>query len=94
VKTKSVIGPWLVTVFFCRKENEMKSDQVKKGVERAPHRALLKACGYSDSEIHRPLIGIANSVNSVIPGHVHLNTLPRLSRPAFTWPAAHRWNSA
>jgi dihydroxy-acid dehydratase len=53
----------------------MKSDQVKKGVERAPHRALLKACGYSDDEIQRPLIGIANSVNSIIPGHVHLNTL-------------------
>jgi dihydroxy-acid dehydratase len=42
----------------------MKSDQVKKGVERAPHRALLKACGYTDSEIQRPLIGIANSANS------------------------------
>jgi dihydroxy-acid dehydratase len=53
----------------------MKSDQVKHGVERAPHRALLKACGYSDQEIQRPLIGIANSANTVIPGHVHLNTL-------------------
>jgi len=53
----------------------MKSSQVKQGVERAPHRALLKACGYSDPEIQRPLIGIANSANTVIPGHVHLNTL-------------------
>ncbi|MDA8141130.1 MAG: dihydroxy-acid dehydratase [Desulfobacteraceae bacterium] len=53
----------------------MKSNQVKQGVERAPHRALLKACGYSDPEIQRPLIGIANSANTVIPGHVHLNTL-------------------
>jgi dihydroxy-acid dehydratase len=53
----------------------MKSNQVKKGVERAPHRALLKACGYSDPEIQRPLIGIANSANTIIPGHVHLNTL-------------------
>jgi dihydroxy-acid dehydratase len=53
----------------------MKSDLVKKGVERAPHRALLKACGYGDEEIERPLIGIANSVNSIIPGHVHLDTL-------------------
>jgi dihydroxy-acid dehydratase len=53
----------------------MKSDQVKQGVERAPHRALLKACGYCDEEIKRPLIGIANSVNSIIPGHVHLDTL-------------------
>ncbi len=53
----------------------MKSDQVKQGVERAPHRALMKACGYSDPEIQRPLIGIANSANTIIPGHVHLNTL-------------------
>ncbi len=53
----------------------MKSDQVKKGIERAPHRALLKSCGYTQDEINRPLIGIANSANTVIPGHVHLNTL-------------------
>ena len=53
----------------------MKSDQVKRGIERAPHRALLKACGYTQDEIDRPLIGIANSANTVIPGHVHLNTL-------------------
>lgn len=53
----------------------MKSNQVKEGIERAPHRSLLKACGYTDSEIKRPLIGIANSANTVIPGHVHLNTL-------------------
>ena len=53
----------------------MKSDQVKQGVERAPHRALLKSCGYTQTEIDRPLIGIANAANSIIPGHVHLNTL-------------------
>ena len=68
----------------------MKSNQVKEGVERAPHRSLLKACGYTDSEIKRPLIGIANSANTVIPGHVHLNTLATLPRPAYTWPAAPR----
>ncbi len=53
----------------------MKSDKVKKGIERAPHRALMKSCGYTQDEINRPLIGIANSANTVIPGHVHLNTL-------------------
>ncbi len=53
----------------------MKSSQVKIGVERAPHRSLLKACGYTNTEIDRPLIGIANSANSIIPGHVHLDTL-------------------
>ncbi len=53
----------------------MKSDSVKKGVERAPHRALFKAMGYTDAEIRRPLIGIANSANTIIPGHVHLNNI-------------------
>jgi len=53
----------------------MKSDVVKKGVERAPHRSLFKAMGYTDTEIQRPLIGIANSVNSVIPGHIHLDKI-------------------
>jgi dihydroxy-acid dehydratase len=53
----------------------MKSDHAKKGLERAPHRALFKAMGYTDFEIQRPLIGIANSANAIVPGHVHLNTL-------------------
>ncbi|MCP4352719.1 MAG: dihydroxy-acid dehydratase [Desulfobacterales bacterium] len=53
----------------------MKSDIVKKGIERAPHRALFKAMGYTDTEISRPLIGIANSHNTVIPGHVHLDKI-------------------
>jgi dihydroxy-acid dehydratase len=54
---------------------EMKSDSVKKGIERAPHRALFKAMGYTDAEIRRPLIGIANSANTIIPGHVHLHNI-------------------
>ncbi|MCJ7615896.1 MAG: dihydroxy-acid dehydratase, partial [Desulfobacterales bacterium] len=53
----------------------MKSDNVKKGVERAPHRSLFKAMGYTDSEINRPLIGIANSANGIIPGHIHLDKI-------------------
>jgi len=53
----------------------MKSDIVKKGVERAPHRSLFKAMGYTDEEINRPLIGIAHSANAIIPGHVHLDKI-------------------
>jgi len=53
----------------------MKSDNVKQGIERAPHRALFKAMGYTDGEIGRPLIGIANSANAIIPGHVHLDKI-------------------
>ena len=49
----------------------MRSDTIKKGFERAPHRALLHACGLSDSDIARPFIGIANSYCEIVPGHVH-----------------------
>jgi dihydroxy-acid dehydratase len=53
----------------------MKSDQVKKGIDRAPHRSLFKAMGYTDREMSRPLIGIANSANEIIPGHIHLDKI-------------------
>jgi len=51
------------------------SDIIKKGIEKAPHRSLFKAMGYTDEEINRPLIGIANSKNDIIPGHIHLDKI-------------------
>ena len=53
----------------------MRSDSAKKGVERAPHRSLMKASGYADWEIERPWVGVVNAYNAIIPGHVHLNRL-------------------
>jgi dihydroxy-acid dehydratase len=53
----------------------MRSDMMKKGIERAPHRSLFKAMGYTDEEINRPMIGVVNSANDIIPGHVHLTTI-------------------
>ena len=53
----------------------MRSDLMKKGLEKAPHRSLFKAMGYTDEEITQPIIGIANSYNEVIPGHIHLNEI-------------------
>ena len=53
----------------------MRSDKMKKGLERAPHRSLFKALGLTDEEIERPMIGIANSANEVIPGHLHLHQI-------------------
>jgi len=53
----------------------MRSDLMKKGLERAPHRSLYKAMGYTDEELSRPMIGVVNSANEIIPGHVHLNTI-------------------
>ncbi|NPA95634.1 MAG: dihydroxy-acid dehydratase [Thermodesulfobacteria bacterium] len=53
----------------------MRSDKMKKGIERAPHRSLMKAMGYTDEEIKRPIIGVANSFNEIIPGHIHLRQI-------------------
>ncbi|UCF44922.1 MAG: dihydroxy-acid dehydratase [Candidatus Bathyarchaeota archaeon] len=50
----------------------MRSDEMKRGIERAPHRALLKALGLTDKEIVKPFIGIANSFTTIVPGHIHL----------------------
>jgi len=60
----------------------MRSDTVKKGFQRAPHRGLLHACGLSDEDIDRPFIGIANSFCEIVPGHVHLNKVGRLVKDA------------
>ncbi len=51
----------------------MRSDLMKKGLEKAPHRSLFKALGLTDEEIRRPLVGVANSANEIIPGHMHLD---------------------
>lgn len=51
------------------------SDSIKKGVEKAPHRSLLYALGLTYEEIKRPIIGVANSKNEIIPGHIHLDTI-------------------
>ncbi|GIM28495.1 dihydroxy-acid dehydratase [Clostridium polyendosporum] len=53
----------------------MRSDVVKKGVEKAPHRSLFKAAGLTNAELERPLIGIVTSHNEIIPGHVHLDKI-------------------
>ncbi|ODS37648.1 dihydroxy-acid dehydratase [Candidatus Altiarchaeales archaeon WOR_SM1_SCG] len=53
----------------------MKSDKTKKGIERSPHRSLMKAMGMIDAEIERPFIGVVNSWNEFIPGHIHLDKL-------------------
>ncbi len=55
----------------------MRSDEMKLGAERAPQRSLFKAMGYTDAQIKKPLIGIVNSFNEIIPGHIHLQTIAR-----------------
>jgi dihydroxy-acid dehydratase len=53
----------------------MRSDVMKKGLKAAPHRSLFKSMGYTTEEINKPLIGIANSANQIVPGHVHLDKI-------------------
>ena len=53
----------------------MRSDVVKNGFARAPHRSLLYASGLTPEELNRPLIGIVNSYNEIVPGHVHLDRI-------------------
>ncbi|MDD3753148.1 MAG: dihydroxy-acid dehydratase [Methanobacterium sp.] len=53
----------------------MRSDKIKKGIKRAPHRSLLRACGVTDAEMERPFIGIANSFTDIVPGHIHLKQI-------------------
>jgi dihydroxy-acid dehydratase len=58
----------------------MNSDAVKSGIENAPKRALLKAAGYTDAQFERPLVGIVNSFNEVVPGHIHLQNIARAAK--------------
>src|SRR6056297_150018 len=57
-----------------KKENrKMRSDKVKKGFERAPHRSLMRATGMKSDDIERPFIAVCNSYTDAIPGHRHLH---------------------
>ncbi|MGC8529501.1 MAG: dihydroxy-acid dehydratase [Leptospirillia bacterium] len=58
----------------------MRSDIMKKGVDRAPNRSLLKACGLTDADMDKPFIAVANSYVGIVPGHVHLNRLGEIAR--------------
>ena len=60
----------------------MRSDMIKRGFERAPHRSLLKATGLTDEDMVKPFIAIANSYTDIIPGHVHLNAFGEIVRQA------------
>ena len=51
----------------------MISDQVTRGVDRAPHRSLFYAAGFSDEELQKPLIGVVCAQSDIIPGHTHLS---------------------
>ncbi len=55
----------------------LRSEGLKKGLERAPHRALLRALGVLDEDMDKPFVGIANSYTDIVPGHMHLNQISK-----------------
>ncbi|WP_461210806.1 dihydroxy-acid dehydratase [Desulfocurvus sp. DL9XJH121] len=58
----------------------MRSHKITKGLEKAPHRSLLYALGLTEEEMNRPLIGVVNAANEVIPGHIHLHTIAKAAK--------------
>jgi dihydroxy-acid dehydratase len=60
----------------------MRSDTIKKGFDRAPHRALLKATGVRDEDMDKPFIAVCNSFVEIVPGHVHLNKVGEIVKQA------------
>ena len=60
-----------------RKGSNMRSDQIKKGLERTPHRALLYATGITQSDLDKPFIGVATSFSDIVPGHTAMRSLER-----------------
>jgi dihydroxy-acid dehydratase len=63
-------------------KQNMNSDTVKKGFQRSPHRALMRATGLSEADIKKPFIGIANSFCEIVPGHVHLDKVAKVVKQA------------
>ena len=56
----------------------MRSDMIKKGIEKSPHRSLLRAVGLNDEDFEKPFIGVANSFVDIIPGHIHLQEFGKI----------------
>jgi dihydroxy-acid dehydratase len=65
-----------------RQRLAMRSDKIKKGAQRAPHRALLKATGVSDADMAKPFVAVVNAYVDIVPGHVHLQELGRIVKDA------------
>ena len=53
----------------------MKSDNVKAGMQQAPHRSLFNALGFTEEEMKKPMVGIVSSYNEIVPGHMNLDKI-------------------
>lgn len=62
--------------------DSMRSNMIKKGIDRAPHRSLLRAAGVKEEDMDKPFIGVCNSYIDIIPGHMHLNKFAEVAKQA------------
>ena len=69
----------------------MRSDSVKTGTAQAPHRSLFNALGYTEEERRRPLIGIVNSYNEIVPGHMNLDKITEAVKMGVAMAGGTRW---
>jgi dihydroxy-acid dehydratase len=76
------VGPYDYTKKDNFLELTMRSDTIKSGFQRAPHRGLLHACGVKAEDVNKPFIAVANSFCEIVPGHVHLNKVAETVKDA------------
>ena len=91
---RDLLSLWVRGIFCNRGAYELKSDVLTTGLERAAPRSLFKAMGFTDEEMRRPLIGVANSWNEIVPGHIELDKIAEAVKPECASPAGPRWSSA
>ena len=65
-----------------KEKTAMRSDMIKAGYEKAPHRALLRATGVTEEDMGKPFVAIVNSYVDIVPGHVHLNEFGKIVKDA------------
>ena len=69
----------------------MRSDNVKVGMQQAPHRSLFNALGFTEEEMRKPMVGIVSSYNEIVPGHMNLDKIVNAVKLAWRKRAACRW---
>lgn len=67
----------------------MKSDNVRVGMQQAPHRSLFNALGMTKEEMERPLVGIVCSYNEIVPGHMNLDKIAQAVKMELPWQVVH-----
>ena len=68
----------------------MRSDNVKKGMQQAPHRSLFNALGFTKEEMDKPMIGIVSSYNEIVPGHMNLDKIVEAVKLGVAWQEEYR----